>query len=171
MVLVLNALYVPIAIVPPRRAVDMMMRGVAEGVGEGVAAVMRTPTTVFKVPSILRLRYYRNIPRRRIPWTRRGVFRRDRYTCIYCGITPGQKRNGRVLTPSDFTIDHIVPVSRGGESTWNNTACACKWCNRKKGNRLPQEAGMKLLWEPRVPRVGDTILTTVPDEWRIYLGL
>lgn len=171
MVLVLNALYIPISVVSPRHAVGMMMRGVAERVGEEIVATLRSPSTVFEVPSVLRLKYYRDVPRRRIPWTRKGVFRRDGYTCIYCGARPGQKRGGRVLTAEDFTIDHIVPLSRGGESTWKNTACACRWCNRKKGNRLPQEAGMKLLWEPRAPRINYASLTTVPREWSSYIGV
>ena len=81
-------------------------------------------------------------------------------------------RSGRVLTKADFTVDHIIPRSRGGKNTWGNTACACAACNRRKGNRTPHEAGMRLLWEPKTPRVDYLVLWgDIPASWKVYLRM
>nr|HID14785.1 HNH endonuclease [Anaerolineae bacterium] len=168
-VLLLNATYEPLRVIPVRRAVSLLMRGVVEGV-EGVAARLRTPSTVFEVPSVLRLRYYVNVPQRGAVWSRRGVLARDGYTCVYCGARVGERRRGRVLSRADFSVDHLIPRSRGGGSTWGNTACACRWCNGRKGNRMPHEAGMRLRWEPKTPRVNYLVVSgEVPAEWKVYL--
>ena len=168
-VLLLNVTYEPLRIIPVRRAVGLMMRGVVEGV-EGVAARLRTPSTVFEVPSVLRLRYYVRVPRRGAVWSRRGVLARDGHTCVYCGARVGERRHSRVLTRADFTMDHLIPRSRGGGNTWGNTACACRWCNHRKANRTPHEAGMRLRWEPKTPRVNYLVASgKVPEEWRVYL--
>lgn len=74
-------------------------------------------------------------------FSRSGVFRRDNYTCGYCGKKSGENR----------TWDHIIPRSQGGEDSWLNAITACFKCNNKKGNRTPEEAGMPLLWEPKIP--------------------
>jgi hypothetical protein len=74
-------------------------------------------------------------------FSRSGVLRRDNYTCAYCG-----KKSG-----DNMTWDHILPRSRGGDDSWMNAVCACVKCNNKKGARLPEEAGMPLLFEPRIP--------------------
>ena len=170
-VLLLNATYEPLRVIPVRRAVSLLMRGVAEGV-EGVAARLRTPSTVFEVPSVLRLRYYVNVPRRGAVWSRRGVVARDGYTCVYCGARVGERRRGRILARADFTVDHLIPRSRGGGNTWGNTACACRWCNGRKGDRTPHEAGMCLRWEPKTPRVNYLVVSgEVPAEWKVYLQL
>jgi 5-methylcytosine-specific restriction endonuclease McrA len=156
-------------VIPVRRAVGLLMRGVAEGV-EGVAARLRTPSTVFVVPSVLRLRYYVHVPQRGAVWSRRGVLGRDGHTCVYCGAGVGGRSHGRALTRADFTVDHLIPRSRGGGNTWGNTACACRWCNGRKGNRMPHEAGMRLRWEPKTPRVSYLVVSgEVPAEWRVYL--
>ena len=168
-VLLLNATYEPLRIIPIRRAVSLLMRGVVDGV-DGVAARLRTPSMVFEVPSVLRLRYYVRAPMRGAVWSRRGVLARDGYKCIYCGSTLGDRRRGRILVRADFSIDHLIPRSRGGANTWGNTASACRWCNGRKGGRTPHEAGMRLLWEPKIPRVGYVVASgEVPAEWRIYL--
>jgi len=168
-VLLLNASYEPLRVISVRRAVGLLMRGVVEGV-QGVAARLRTPSTVFTVPSVLRLRYYVNVPRRKAVWSRRGVMRRDDYTCIYCGARVGQRDRGRALTRSDFTVDHLIPSSRGGTNTWGNTACACRRCNHRKADRTPHEAGMRLRWEPKTPRVNYVIASgDMPSEWKVYL--
>lgn len=168
-VLLLNATYEPMRVIPVRRAVGLLMRGVAEGV-EGVAARLRTPSTVFVVPSVLRLRYYVHVPQRGAVWSRRGLLGRDGHTCVYCGAGVGERRHGRVLTRADFTVDHLIPRSRGGGNTWGNTACACRWCNGRKGNRMPHEAGMRLRWEPKTPRVSYLVVSgEIPAEWRVYL--
>ena len=168
-VLLLNATYEPLRVIPVQRAAKLLMRGVAEGV-EGVAARLHTPSTVFEVPSVLRLRYYVHVPRRGAVWSRKGVLARDGYACVYCGARIGGWHRGRVLTRDDFTVDHLLPRSVGGGNTWGNTACACRWCNGRKGNRTPHEAGMRLRWEPKTPRVNYVVASgEVPTEWRVYL--
>jgi len=168
-VLLLNATYEPLRVIPVRRAVGLLMRGAAEGV-EGIAARLRTPSMVFEVPSVLRLRYYVRVPQRGAVWSRRSILARDGYTCVYCGGRVGERSRGRVFTRADFTVDHLIPRSRGGGNTWGNTACACRWCNGRKGSRTPHEAGMRLQWEPKTPRVNYLVVSwDVPAEWRVYL--
>ncbi len=168
-VLLLNASYVPIKSITIRAAVDLMMRGVVDAV-DGVAARLHTPSTVFEVPSVIRLRYYVNVPQRGVTWSRRGVLIRDAYVCIYCGAGVGDKRRGRVVRRTDFTVDHLVPKSKRGANTWSNTACACYWCNHRKADRTPHTAGMKLLWEPKRPRTNYLVFDgDIPDEWRVYI--
>lgn len=168
-VLLLNGSYEPLRIVSIRKAVGLLMRGVAEGV-EGIATRLRTPSTVFEVPSVIRLRYYVNVPQRGATWSRRGVLTRDKYTCVYCGVSIGKQSRGRVLTRSDFSVDHLIPSSRGGGNTWGNTACACRKCNHRKADRTPHEAGMRLRWEPKTPRTNYMVVSgDVPAEWKVYL--
>ena len=168
-VLLLNATYEPMRVITARRAVGLLMRGVAEGV-EGIAARLRTVSTVFEVPAVIRLRYYVNVPRRGAIWSRRGILQRDKYTCIYCGTRIGEKRRRHVLSKGDFTVEHLIPRCRGGGDTWGNTACACRWCNHRKGDRMPHEAGMRMRWEPKTPRTTYLVVSgDVPVEWKAYL--
>jgi len=123
-----------------------------------------------RIPTAIRLRHYVNVPRRGVRWSRKAVLQRDRYTCIYCGIRPGDRQPGKRLTKHHFTIDHIIPVSRGGKNSWVNTACACQLCNQRKGNRTPHEAHMKLGWEPKIPRINYLVTSgEIPASWKIYL--
>ena len=163
-VLLLNVGYQPIASITIRDAVDLMMRGVVDSV-DGIAARLQTPSIVFEVPSILRLRYYVSVPQRKVRWSRRGILKRDNYTCIYCG-------KSKELHKSEFTVDHILPISQGGKDTWSNTACSCWKCNNRKANRTPHQAGMKMLWEPKRPRVNYLIASgDIPEEWKVYLRI
>ncbi|MEU5882562.1 HNH endonuclease [Spirillospora sp. NPDC047279] len=137
-VLVLNASYEPLQNVDLRHAIRMLVRGVAvvEEAEEG-RTFGRYP-----VPRVLRLVRYvamRWRHGRRPPWSKRGVYLRDKGLCGYCG------RRGH-------TIDHVIPQSRGGGDTWDNTVLACGKCNNRKGSRTPAEAGMRLALELRVPR-------------------
>lgn len=170
-VLLLNASWQPMRAITIRKAVDLLIKDTAEGV-EGVAACLRTPSTVFVVPSVIRLKMYRKVPQRKAVWTKRNVLRRDRYTCVYCGLTIGNERNGEALVYEDFTLEHIIPQSLGGKNTWSNTACACFKCNLRKGDRTHHEAGMPLLWEPKRPRVNYLIASgNIPEEWKAYIPL
>lgn len=165
----LNGDYRPLASVTIPKAVNLLIADKVEAV-EGVARTLQTPNTVFEVPSVIVLKRYVNVPSRNKKWSRRGVMERDNYTCVFCGISAGQQRNrnGR-WHQRDFTIEHIVPVSRGGKSTWGNTACACYACNHKKADRMPNEAGVKLLWEPKTPRTNYWVVSgSFPKEWKKY---
>jgi 5-methylcytosine-specific restriction endonuclease McrA len=167
-VLLLNASFVPLRPISVRRAVNLMLAGKVEAVG-GVAAQLRTPRTIFEVPAVLRLRYYVNVPRRGATWSRRGVLERDHWTCVYCGARPGDRQRGRTLFKRDFSVDHIVPRSRGGKNSWTNTACACQVCNRRKADRTAHEAGLKLRFAPKTPRTDYVVASgEVPVAWRHY---
>ena len=170
-VLLLNASYEPLAVIPARRALALLLRDRVDAVTDELVSIT-SPERALDLPTVLRLRRYVNAPRRGVRWNRRGVMRRDGYHCIYCNIGVGDGHNGHLLTQSDFTIDHLIPRSRGGGNSWSNTACACSSCNQRKGNRTPHEAGMTLIWEPKIPRVDYLVATgEVPTAWKIYLEI
>lgn len=168
-VLLLNASYEPLTIIPQRRAMSLLLRGRVDAATQETVKIQGVSDSL-QIPIVLRLRRYINVPRRGARWSRRAVLQRDRFTCIYCGIKVGDMQKGRLLTRQDFTVDHLIPRSRGGQNTWGNTACACPVCNHRKGNRTPHEAGMGLRWEPKIPRVGYLVASgEVPAAWKIYL--
>lgn len=162
-VLVLNATYEPLNVVSVRRAVVLLLKEKAEIV-EAAGAWLRAERVSLPVPTVIRLVYYVRIPRRfSLPVSRRTVLARDHYTCQYCGAQPGR---------ANLTIDHILPRSRGGESRWENVIAACGPCNRRKGNRTPEEARMPLHRQPRRPRyLALTLLEgpSAPEEWGKYM--
>jgi 5-methylcytosine-specific restriction endonuclease McrA len=142
-VLVLNATYEPLSVVSVRRAVLLLLKEKAEIV-EAAEAELRSEHVRMPMPLVIRLVYYVRIPHRlSLPVTRRTVLARDHYTCQYCGRQPSRK---------DLTVDHILPRSRGGHTAWENVVTACQRCNGRKGNRTPEEAGMRLLSPPVRPR-------------------
>src|SRR6516162_10063448 len=138
-VLVLNASYEPINVCAARRAIVLVLKGVAM-MEEADGHCLHAARIVMRVPSVIRLLEYRRIPHQTRALSRKNILLRDRNTCQYCGV---------VLASGDLTLDHVVPRSRGGSSTWENLVACCHPCNRQKGNQLPGEAGMKLLREPR----------------------
>lgn len=142
-VLVLNATYEPLSIVSVKRAVVLLLKEKAELV-EATEAKLRSENYSLPRPLVIRLVYFVKIPHRiSLPVTRRGVLARDHYTCQYCGVMPLRK---------DLTMDHVLPRSRGGKTTWENVVTACDKCNGRKGSRTPTEANMTLLNPPRRPR-------------------
>ncbi len=165
----LNIGYEPLGVIGWRRALGLILRERVDPAStEGVT--IQGVSTVLHIPYVLRLKQYVNVPAPNAHWTRRGVMRRDGYTCIYCGIQPGELQRGLLLTRRDMTIDHILPLSRGGQSTWTNTACACRACNQYKGNRTPTEAHLRLRWTPQSPRITFWELSgDIPAAWKIYL--
>lgn len=161
-VLVLNASYEPINVCSTRRAVILVLKEKAE-VLEPSAGVLRSEHSSFTRPAVIRLVTYVRVPRnahsRRI--SRKAVLARDSWTCQYCGERK----------PS-MTIDHVIPRSRGGQSVWENIVAACGSCNRRKGDRLPEEIRMHPRSRPRPP--APTIFITiaspkVPASWRPYI--
>ena len=138
-VLVLNGNYEPLHVCTVRRALGLLLSEKAHMVMNG-RGYIRTVRTRVPVPSIIRLRYIVRRPYPRVKLTRREIFRRDNYTCQYCG-----RKSSRL------TIDHVVPRERGGRTVWTNVVTACPECNQRKGNRTPQEAHMRLLRTPTPP--------------------
>ena len=118
-----------------------------------------------QVPRVIRLLFYDNVPRQTVRLNRRNVFARDASRCQYCG-----KR----CPTSELSIDHIVPRSRGGETTWENLVCACVGCNVKKGGRTPQEARMKLIRTPVRPRRSPLLAIKLGnpkyESWKTFLN-
>lgn len=170
-VLLLNASYEPLAVIPVKRAMSLLLRDRVDAVTEERLTVHGAGDSLV-LPTVIRLRRYVRVPRRGVRWSRRGVLQRDGYRCIYCGIQAGIPHHGRLLTKSEFTIDHLIPRSRGGGNSWSNTACACPVCNQRKGDRMPHEAGMNLLWEPKTPRVDYLVASgSVPTAWKLYLEI
>lgn len=161
-VLVLNASYEPLQLVPVRRALVLLLQEKAEMV-ETAEWMLRGIARDFVVPLVIRLTRYIRVPRNlRLPCSRRGVLIRDRDTCQYCGVQPGRNL---------LTIDHIVPRSRGGETTWSNVVAACRECNHHKGDRTPEEAHMPLHTVPRQPQyIAFALLIELErhDVWRKY---
>lgn len=160
----------PLAVVSVARAINLVIAGKAIIIEE-TGKFLRTVSQVFPVPSVIALRRYINVPRRKAHWSRKGVLARDNYMCIYCGVRPGDVVRSKALTKSDFTVDHVLPRSRGGKDNWSNTACACYGCNHRKGDRMPGEAGMKMMWEPKTPRTSYLVIAvgSGPDAWRHYI--
>jgi 5-methylcytosine-specific restriction endonuclease McrA len=170
-VLLLNgSSWEPLAIISVQRAINLVLAEKAVIV-EGTGNFLRTVGDRFPIPSVIALRTFINVPRRKAHWSRKGVLARDNYTCIYCGTRAGDIVRGRPMTKSDLTVDHILPRSRGGKDNWTNTACACYTCNHRKGDRMPGEAGLRMLWEPRTPRTSYLVIAvgSGPDAWRQYI--
>ncbi len=138
-VLVLNQTYYPISVTTVKKAIILLFLEKAELIKFDSKVFIRSSSTQFPQPTIIRLMDYRNYPKT-IDLTRRNIHRRDGMRCQYCGKSNVQ-----------LTIDHIIPRSRGGKDEWENLVTACVSCNNKKGNRTPEEAGMKLLSKPKKP--------------------
>jgi 5-methylcytosine-specific restriction endonuclease McrA len=160
-VLVLNATYEPINVCTVRRAVVLLLKEKAEVV-EHAEWELHAATYTIERPVVIRLVSYVRIPRdtHRRKITRRAVFARDDWTCQYCGAR------------SNLTVDHIIPRSKGGPSSWENIVASCAPCNRRKGDALPRQAGMQLSKQPRTP--GPTVFIhvaspTIPTAWLQYL--
>ena len=139
-VLVLNANYEPLNVSNVRRAIGLILCGKAELVLNG-RGVIRTFTKSYQCPSIIRLGRMIRRPRPKIKLSKYEVFRRDEYTCQYCG-----HRN------KQLTIDHVIPKRHGGDHTWRNIVTACAPCNLRKGGKLPVRARMQLMRQPFEPR-------------------
>src|SRR5436305_11384050 len=161
-VLVLNASYEPLNVTTVRRAHVLVFKGKAEVIEEPEQP-LRSATDTYPRPHVIRLVTYVRVPRtlqRKI--SRRALFARDGWRCVYCGTSGGR-----------LTLDHVVPRSRGGESVWENVVTSCAPCNLRKGNRLPHEVSMKLRAKPRPPAPVLFIRSAaprIPQRWTPYLG-
>ena len=160
-VLVLNATYEPINVCTVRRAVVLLLKEKAELLERG-RMELRSETSTLARPVVIRLITYVRVPRdaHRRKITRRAVFARDSWTCQYCG------------SRSNLTVDHVIPRSKGGVSSWENIVASCAPCNRRKGDRLPRQAGMHPRRAPRTPRAEIFVAVsspTIPAAWLQYL--
>ena len=164
-VLVLNASYEPINICGARRALVLVLKGVAR-TEEAQGATLHAARMQIAMPSVIRLLEYRRIPHQTRALSRKNILLRDRNACQYCS---------RVLTASELTLDHVVPRSRGGLSTWENLVACCHECNRRKGNQMLHElTDMTLQREPRpftlhTSRHIMRMIGSADAAWRKYL--
>lgn len=179
-VLVLNRSYMPVHITTVRRALALLYQGMAKAINEQyelfnfddwrqLRPANDEPTIglvhgEIKVPRVIVLIAYDRVPKRSVRFSRYNIFLRDKNTCQYCGKT---------LPRNQLNIDHVVPRSRGGMSTWDNVVCSCLKCNCKKGGRTPEEAGMRLRAKPAkpkwTPRMGFRTAASAYREWAPFL--
>lgn len=163
-VLVLNATYEPVHITAVRRALVLVLKGVARAEEHNHAEV-HSPSLTLSVPSVIRLLEYRRIPRQTRALSRRNILLRDRNTCQFCG---------RVFPAAELTLDHVIPRSRGGTTSWDNLVASCYRCNNIKGHRTPEEAGLTLIRKPRSYNLHTNrhlmrLLGRAEEKWRKYL--
>ena len=164
--LALNSSFEPLTMVPLRRALRLVIDGKAEIVEADHEALVRSERLAYPRPIVIRLAKFIHVPRRfRRQVTNTFLFARDRYTCQYCY---------RTMPSAELTLDHVIPRSRAGESAWENLVACCHFCNNRKGSRTPEEAGMKLLRQPRpfslhTSRHLMRMLGNGEAQWRKYL--
>lgn len=160
--LLLNASYEPMKVIPWQRAVTLVLLGKAELV-EAYEDLVRAATTTVEMPSVVRLvRYARQCSSRGVKFSRNNVYRRDGFTCQYCGQRPG---------PGGLTFDHVLPRAKGGRTEWTNIVTACTRCNAFKADRTPEQAKMTLARRPVRPAY---MVAVSPEDaahasWRSYL--
>ena len=168
-VLVLNKLFMAIHIISVRRAFCLLCKDLAEVVSleDGQFATynfatwrelseyraryfrqedddwVRTVSSEIQVPRVIRLLDYDKLPKQTVKFNRRNIFARDHNQCQYCG---------KKFPTSELSLDHVIPRSQGGQSTWENIVCACVACNVRKGGRTPKEAHMALIRRPEKPK-------------------
>lgn len=121
--------------------------------------------SVIKAPDVIVLGQYGGLPEKKLVFSRANIFRRDHYTCQYCGSQPDK---------SELTIDHVTPKSKGGKTTWENCVASCLNCNKRKDNKSIQESGLKLKREPSKPDWSPRIVLqkvrNTPKVWQKFVS-
>jgi 5-methylcytosine-specific restriction endonuclease McrA len=190
-VLVLNRSWLAIHVVTVRRAFGLLLRDLAEAIDTDDGSYtgydftswvelsearrdflsddgedyIRTVRHHIRAPKIVRLLFYDRIPKRQVKLNRRNIYARDGNRCQYCG---------RRYPTSELSIDHVLPKSRGGLTTWDNVVCCCTDCNVKKGGRTPRETGARLVRKPAKPRRSPLVTVKLRRDkyqsWRQFLA-
>ena len=186
-VLVLNRLWQAVNVCSVRRALTLLFQGHAQVVLEvpdgsfqtygfrewrDLSAAEPHPESIhtislrIRVPRVILLLVFDQLPAKEVKFTRHNIFERDKNTCQYCG---------KVFDRRDLNLDHVVPRDAGGPTTWENIVCSCVRCNTRKGNRTPQQAGMRLIRKPRRPKWRPFLHVQVGlpahDQWRHFIDL
>lgn len=161
--LVLTPWYVPLEVITWQEAVTLTYLGKAE-VLITYDSEIRSPSTVIKTPAVIVLKGKLRPEKRRVKFSRVNVYSRDGFRCLYC--------NGR-FPMSELTYDHVLPRAQGGRTEWENIATACSRCNAKKGNRTPEQAGMRPVRTPYRPYSLPFVPPQIdrrhaPHEWRDF---
>ncbi|MEM9366418.1 MAG: HNH endonuclease [Planctomycetota bacterium] len=188
-VLVLNRFYMAIRVINVRRAFTLLYRQCAEVIDNEdgtyvsydfeswcelseLASMDKQPGDDFiqavgfqlQVPRIVRLVRFDRMPTQSVRFNRKNLFARDNHQCQYCGkVEPAHR----------LSLDHVIPRSHGGGTTWENIVCCCVRCNSRKGGRTPQQARMKLLSSPSKPSFTPMLAKSIDDpryeSWRTFL--
>ena len=186
-VLVLNRLWQAVNVCSVRRALTLLFQGQAQVVLNHDDGTFQTygfrewrdmsetrphPESIhgisfrIRVPRVILLLVFDQLPAKEVKFTRHNIFERDKNTCQYCG---------KIFERKDLNLDHVVPRDRGGPTTWENIVCSCIPCNTRKGNRTPQEAGLRLVRKPRRPKWRPFLHVQVGlpthDQWRHFIDL
>ena len=189
-VLVLNKLFMAVHVISVRRAFCLLCKELAEVVSleDGQFATynfeswrevseyrsryfrqedddwVRTVTSEIQVPRVIRLLAYEKLPKQTVKFNRRNIFARDNNQCQFCG---------RKYPTSELSLDHVIPRSQGGQSTWENMVCACVSCNVRKGGRTPKQAHMTLIRKPEKPKRSPLLNLKLThskyQSWRTFL--
>ena len=180
-VLLINRYFLPVCITTVRRGIVLLYTGNAlvldtEGASYDFACWRQLPVingdpgiptvdSTLRVPRVLQLLGFDRMPRTRIRLSRRNLLLRDDHQCQYCGVRPGVRH---------LNVDHVRPRSRGGPHSWENLVISCRTCNLRKGQRTPEEAGMKLVRRPQRPRWSPTVHILMSHqrplvEWQPFL--
>jgi 5-methylcytosine-specific restriction endonuclease McrA len=163
--LLLNSTYEPLKVISWQRAITLLWLGKVEVI-RSYDRDIRSVTFKIQMPAVVRLLRFIRRKRPQISFSRRNLFARDQSTCQYCG---------KGHETGELTYDHVIPRSHGGRTDWSNIVTCCVACNRRKGGRTPEQAGMRLLRPPRRPESLPGILTitigvqSAPDAWRDFL--
>jgi len=181
-VLVLNRCYLPMHVTTARRAFAMVYQDLACVVNDqyetfdfdawrrqraaSETEVIGTPSGSIRIPRVIVLRHYDRVPKRHVRYSRANIFTRDKFTCQYCGDRPPR---------SQLNLDHVIPRSLGGRTSWENVVCSCVDCNRRKGGRTPEQALLRLRRPPARPRWTPLMNLAASSaryaEWRPFLGI
>jgi 5-methylcytosine-specific restriction endonuclease McrA len=125
---------------------------------------VRTVNSEIQVPRVIRLVGYEKLPKQTVKFNRRNIFARDNNQCQYCG---------KKFPTSELSLDHVLPRSQGGQTTWENIVCACVSCNVRKGGRTPREASMALVRKPekpkRSPMLNLKLTNSKYQSWKTFL--
>lgn len=188
-VLVLNRFYMAVRVINVRRGLTLLYRGCAEviTIDDGQYAnfdfdawcelsqffslekqpdedYIKAVNFDLRVPRIIRLTRYDKVPKSTVRFNRKNLFARDNHRCQYCGQT---------RPVNQLSLDHVVPRSLGGKTTWENIVCSCMGCNSRKGGRTPSQAGMKLLSKPVKPRSNPAMVIPLNDpryeSWKSFV--
>lgn len=178
-VLVLNHSYLPIHVTSVRRAFSLIYQDAARAVDEAYQTfdfeqwlrqstlgceVVGTTRGAIRVPRVIALLHFDRVPMRHVRYSRVNVFARDKFTCQYCGSRPHR---------SQLNLDHVIPRSLGGKTSWENVVCSCVECNRRKGGRTPEQARLRLLRSPMRPRFSPLVnlvsTSACHEQWQPFL--
>jgi 5-methylcytosine-specific restriction endonuclease McrA len=188
-VLVLNRLWQAVNVIGARRAFGLLARGHAHVVHQQEddfrmfsmmdwidfsadhptlieLEMVHTPTRTIRLPRVILLTFFDKLPSKELKLTRNNVFERDKNSCQYCA---------KALPREQLNLDHVIPRDYGGKTTWENIVCSCIKCNSRKANRLPHEAGMRLIRKPARPKWRPVISMVLGNQhremWKDFLDI